>query len=480
MAARTELGAGPSSVTRVARRLGRSTLGSLGPGVVVPTYDVDALRPGVVHLGTGAFHRAHQASYFHEIAQRGLSLDWGIIGSGLHTGAMRRPFLAQDGLYSLVEVGDDVDRVRVIGSVRDYIDASSAPQGLVEAMARPSTRLVTMTITAPAYRALHNGGAPTAAFSLLVDALARRRRAGLAPFTVLSCDNLPDNGALARACVVAAAEARDPALASWIAEHVAFPSSMVDRITPPVSRRHVRELRRRHALLDDMPVLTEPFSQWVVEDTFTGERPPLEEVGVQLVPSARPYVDMKTCLLNGSHVALGFLGSRAGHATTAEAMRDPEISGLVRRLMRDEVAPLLDPVPGVDLADYQRTLLSRFSSEAMADPLGRLCARGSVRVRNYVVPSLRRAVLAGAPHRSLTLVVAAWIDHLAHHRGEIDVLADPAAPILLPLALRATRDVRPFLAAVDVVGDLADSTPFVTTLQRALTRLEDSPRVAAS
>ncbi len=461
------------------RRLDRSTLVGLGPDIEVPSYDARSLRPGIVHLGSGVFHRAHQAVYLHDLAQAGVSDRWGVVGTGMRTRATLDDLARQDGLYSVTEIGPEGDRsVRVVGVVRDQVDAVADPQGLVRRMADPDTQVVTLTVTAPAYEPATTG-ATSSVFDLVVDALTLRRRTGLGPFTVLSCDNLPDNGSAARACVLAVAEARDPRLATWIAEHVTFPSSMVDRITPHADPVHGAWLRRRHGFVDAAPVVCESFRQWVVEDAFCAERPPLDAVGVQLIADARPFVAMKTSLLNATHVALGFLGGQAGHLTTAEAMRDPALAATITRLMRHEVAPLLDPVPGVDLEAYRADLLQRFANETLADPLERLRGRGSVRVLNYLAPSLRRAVHAGAPRSVMTDVLAAWITHLAHHGDAPEVATDPAAGLLLPLARTAAHDVRPFLVAAGV-QDLAAVASFTSSLQRRLSVGEDHVRAAVS
>ncbi|MCW2813168.1 MAG: mannitol dehydrogenase family protein [Nocardioides sp.] len=460
------------------RRLDRTTVGALGPGIEVPSYDARSLRPGIVHLGSGVFHRAHQAVYLHDLAQAGISDRWGVVGTGMRTRATLDDLARQDGLYSVTEIGPEGRSVRVVGVVRDQVDAVADPQALVRRMADPHTQVVTLTVTAPAYELTAAPGT-RGVFDLVVDALTLRRRAGLGPFTVLSCDNLPDNGRAARACVLAVAEGRDPRLATWIAENVTFPSSMVDRITPPADADLGAWLRRRHGFVDAAPVVCESFRQWVVEDAFCAERPPLDAVGVQLVTDARPFVAMKTSLLNATHVALGFLGGAAGHTTTADAMRDPVLVATITRMMRHEVAPLLDAVPGVDLDAYRADLLQRFANETLADPLERLRGRGSVRVLNYVAPSLRRAVQSGASRSVMTDVLAAWINHLAHHGDAPEVATDPLADVLLPLARTAPHDVRPFLVAAGL-GDLAAVPSFASSLQRRLTVRKDHLRAAAS
>ncbi|MEV7428449.1 MULTISPECIES: mannitol dehydrogenase family protein [unclassified Nocardioides] len=477
-----------------ALRLGLGTLGALPPRVSRPTYDVAALGTGVVHLGVGAFHRAHQAVYLDRLAALG-ARDWGVRGVGLRTNSHRAELAAQDFLYTTLELSFGQPRAHVVGVLRDYLAAGGrdGAANAIAALVDPRTLLVTLTVTAPSYAvsAATGPAVPPTAFDLLARALGARRRAGQAPFTVLSCDNLPGNGDATRRCVVAAAEALEPGLARWIARHVAFPNSMADRITPPTTAEHRGLLRHELGVHDRAPVVTEPFSQWVVEDSFGGPRPPLEDVGVEVVSDARPYVEAKMRLLNAGHVALGFLGEATAHSTTDAAMADPAVGPLVERMLAEEVCPLLDPVPGLDLPSYLRGVLDRFRNPAIADPLTRLRRRGSVRMRNYVLPSLERAVLAGRPHALLTSVVAAWIDGLRRSAQAVadglvtsgdlaDTLADPALADLLGPASRAGHDVRPFLAAAEGFERLARCPEFVTALQQALVGREVEDRAAAA
>ncbi len=461
-------------VPRVGRRLTRASLATLPADVLRPTYDARELRPGAVHLGMGAFHRAHQAVYLDEVAGRGLSREWGVVGAGMRRCGNRAELLEQDGLYTVLSLTEPERTARVVGIHQDYLSGAEQPEALVRTLARPTTRLVTLTVTAAAYQDASPG---PSVFSVLAAALHERRRRGCAPFTVLSCDNLPDGGQLTRGRVLAEAARLDERLVGWIAEHVPFPASMVDRITPPTSEEHHRELSRRFGIHDRALVVAEPFAQWVVQDTFADGRPPLEEVGVLMVPDVAPYVGMKTRLLNASHLALAYLGESRGHATTAEAMTDPWLRARVVRMMA-EVVRVLDPVPGVDVAAYQASVLERLANPAVADPLTRLRKKGSVRMASYVAPSIRRTLEAGAPHGMLTSVVAGWVDHLAAtNASALRDLEDPVAVRLLPLAARAADDVRPFLAAVPGMEGLAQSRTFVRALQRALAARPDGLEV---
>lgn len=417
-------------------------------GVTVPAYDRAALRGGVVHIGVGSFHRSHQAVYFDDLAATG-DLDWGITGVGLHRRVVVDALDAQDGLYTVVTRGAQGTEARVVGALQRCLFAPDDPEAVVAALADPRTRLVTLTITPDGYRLdlpAERGG-PRSAIAFLVRALDRRRRAGLPPFTVLSCDNVPDNGALARAAVVGLAAGRDLGLATWIDEQGAFPSSMVDRITPQTTPEDVAALQRDSGLSDRWPVVTEPFAQWVVEDRFCAGRPPLDRVGVRFVDDVRPYALAKTRLLNATHCALGPLGALSGHVRIDEAMADPLLAAYVERLMAHEVLPLLPDLPGIDLDAYVGTLLERLHNPAIGDRLDRLSRNGAHKQRCHVVPSLAAARAAGRPHAALLLAVAAHV----HHTGEDDVVTgDPVlrGEVHALVDTLAREGVRPALAAV--------------------------------
>jgi fructuronate reductase/mannitol 2-dehydrogenase len=426
----------------------------------------------VVHVSVGAFHRAHQAVYFDDLARTGVT-DWGVVGVGLRRPEMRRALRAQDGLYTVVERGAGADRARVVGVMCRYLLAPEERGLVLDALADPRTRLVTLTITGDGYADRRTDSA----VAHLVEGLARRRRAGTPPFTVLSCDNIPENGEVARRAVLAAAatrEGRCPGLTAWIDEHVAFPSSMVDRITPQTTVADRRALEREFGVRDQWPVVTEPFSQWIVEDRFSNERPPLERVGVRFVDDVRPYALMKTRLLNGSHCALGYLGCLAGHVRIDEAMRDPALASYVERLMLDEVAPLLEAVPGIDLRAYVAELLGRFANPRIGDRLARLARRGSTKLPTHVLSSIGEARAAGRPHPRLTLAVAAWCRYVrgVDERGEPLVIDDPQADRLRALALAGGGDPRPLLAEASIFGPLGRDPGFAAEVERALATLD--------
>jgi fructuronate reductase/mannitol 2-dehydrogenase len=465
------------------RPLNEDTLESFRGRVEIPAYDRRRLRPSIVHLAVGSFHRAHQAVYLDDLAARGS--DWGERGVGLlpQDRAMAEALEPQQGLYTLLVRGAETDTARVIGSLLDYVFAPEQTEQAIAALADPGTQLVTMTITEAGYNVkeatgefdptneaiqadLRNPQRPTTVFGYLAEALNRRRQAGVGPFTLLSCDNIQGNGDITKHAVVAFARLRDDALARWIEEQVAFPNSMVDRITPQTTDAERELVARDFGIADRWPVVTEPFRQWVVQDEFCNGRPALEEAGAQMVSDVHPFETMKLRLLNASHSAMGYLGYVAGYRTADAVMADPLFRELVERQMREEVAPLLPPVPDTDLDAYQRTLIERFSNPKIGDQLARICLDGSSKVPKFLLPALHAAVKTDAPHRCLTLALAGWLRYLTgvDDNGERFELQDARAPVLQPIAVGAREDPRPLLSRRDLFGDLIEHESFVSEL----------------
>jgi fructuronate reductase/mannitol 2-dehydrogenase len=427
--------------------------------VGVPRYDRRALRPGVVHLGVGCFHRSHQAVYLDDLAQLGHT-GWGVTGAGVRSRGMLEALAPQDRLYTLVERRPAADRARVIGVLTRYLCAPDGARPVVAALADPRTQLVTLTITGAAYDVDATTGGLDArdlsAIGLVVEALAARRSARQPPFTVLSCDNMPASGEVTRRAVLATAHASDPALAGWIERHGAFPSSMVDRITPQTTDADRDRLAREFGVVDRCPVVTEPFSDWVVEDAFCGERPPLDEVGVRFVDDVRPYSLAKTRLLNASHVVLGLLGRAAGLTTVSEMMADPLHRAFVASLM-DEICPAL-PCGALDLEAYTRSLLERLVNPRIEDQLERLCRDAPVKFARHVLPSVLSARSARRPAPCLTLAVAALC------------LQPRSRPARFTRIVAA--DPRTVLADTTVCGSLGEDERFVAELERVVRELE--------
>jgi fructuronate reductase/mannitol 2-dehydrogenase len=432
------------------------------------------MRPGIVHIGVGGFHRSHQAVYLDRLAEARVSAAWGITGMGVRSGGSRADLLRQNCLYTLLERSPEGDRAMVVGSLLDYLYAPGEPGRALAALTSPETKLVSLTVTGDGY------GEDEPVPRFLAEALRLRRGAGVAPFTVLSCDNLPDNGATARSAVVAYARLRDEErFADWIETEVSFPATVVDRITPVTAPEHHEVLEQEFGIHDRCPVVSEDFAQWIVEDDFCNERPPLEEVGVQFVPDARPYELHKKRLLNGSHSAIAYLGHLCGHDRIDEALADPLLRRFLESLM-GEVAPLLPDVLGLDVDDYRETLLERFGNPRVGDRLRRLCGRGSTKLPAYLLPSLQEAVEEGLPHETLALALAAWVRYLTgvDYEGRAIEVEDARWEELRPLAQGAAADPRPLLEVRDVFGSLADDEAFVDLLTETI-RLLDARGPAA-
>lgn len=443
--------------------------------VTTPAYDRSRLRPAVVHFGVGGFHRAHQAVYFDQLAELGFT-DWGVIGVGVRSPEMGQVLQAQDNLFTVVQRGAGDSTARVVASMVEYLLLAEEAQVVRERLADPRIRLVTLTVTAEGYAVPEDPArARQSVFGVIVEALDARRRAGQVPFTVLSCDNLPDSAAAAREAVLGLAAGYGPELVEWVEQRVAFPASMVDRITPATSPEDRDEVERDFGVEDGWPVITEPFRQWVIEDAFCNDRPPLDRVGARFVPDVGPYKLIKSRLLNGAHCALGYVGFLAGYRSTDEAMADPAVAGYVEALMRREIAPLLPgDVPEMDLGQYCGSLLERFANPAIADQLSRLCRRGSTKMPDYLLPSLHQARERGSARGRLLFAVAVWMRYL---RG-VDLdgapieVQDARAQELREAAERGGTDPCALLGFTDVFGDLGEDAECVAELRRVLAALD--------
>jgi len=479
-------------------RLTDRTLASLHPDVAVPTYDRASLTTGVVHLGVGGFHRAHEAMYLDRLLDRGGEPSWAVCGVGTLPAdrAMQQALEPQDCLYTLVLKGTDHSvRPRVVGAIARYLHAPADPEAVVARLTDPTTRIVSLTITEGGYHVndvtgefevtpdvaadLEPGAVPGTVFGLVAEALDRRRRAGATGFTVVSCDNMQGNGGVARKSFTAFAELKHPALARWLDENVTFPSSMVDRITPATTDQDRRDLAELFGVEDAWPVVAEPFAQWVLEDRFVAGRPSLQDVGVQLVDDVHPYELMKLRLLNGSHQVMGFLGHLGGYRFVHEACQDRAYAGMLLRYMTDEATPTLPSLPGIDLDDYQRTLMSRFANERIRDTLARICIDGSDRIPKFVLPVIRDQLRAGGDISVSVTAVAAWaryLEGLDEQGGSYDV-ADRRWQQLAPLVARQRTQPDALLSLGEVFGDLAAQPRFVAAYLDALRALyEDGAR----
>jgi mannitol 2-dehydrogenase len=476
-----------------AQPLNARTLAYLSGRLPVPAYDRDLVTPGVVHFGVGGFHRAHQAMYHDRLMNQGTALDWGICGVGVMAAdrRMQQALDAQDGLYTLIlKHGDGTYEPRVIGSIVQYLFAPDDPEAVIEKMAAPSTRIVSLTITEGGYNIsdvtgefdvtnqdviadLEPGAIPRTTFGLITEALRRRRQLGLAPFTVMSCDNLQGNGHLSRKVFTTFARLRDPELGDWVERETRFPTSMVDRITPVTTDADRAEVRERFGIDDLWPVVCEPYTQWVLEDTFTAGRPAYEKVGVQVVDQVEPYELMKLRLLNGSHQALCYFAYLAGYRLVHEAAQDPLFRAFLLGYMDEEATPTLPPVPGVDLEGYKHTLIERFSNPQVRDTIARLCAQSSDRIPKWLLPVIREQLTVGGEIRRSAAVVASWARYAegVDERGEPIEVVDRFADSLTQLARRERTEPGVFIANRDVFGDLAEDKRFVAAYLSALDSL---------
>jgi mannitol-1-phosphate/altronate dehydrogenase len=467
--------------------LNRANLRRLPPPVRVPAYDPAGVTPGIVHLGLGAFHRAHMARYTHALMERDpAALGWGIAGAGLLPAdrRMHDSLAPQDGLYTLVERDGTAERATVIGSVTEVIYSGDSSAALLDRIDAPGIRIVSLTVSEngycldPATRLLdpdhpairHDLSAPAAprsAIGVLVEALRRRRAAGRDVFTALSCDNIQDNGKVLRAAVLALARLRDPALADWIARHGAFPSTMVDRITPATRPDHVAHLERAYGVRDRWPVFAESFTQWVVEDRFAAGRPAWEEVGAQFVPDVAPHEMMKLRLLNASHLAVAALGRLLGHRYVHEAMGDPPLRAYMVALMDRELGPTLPPVPGIDLAEYKRSLVARFANPAIEDTVERINRDAPL---NLLLMPIEASLAAGGEVELLALGLAAWMRRAlgVDEGGAAIELGHPMAATLRQRAAEGRDDPGPLLAIEPLFGGLARQDRLVIPLRRWL------------
>jgi mannitol 2-dehydrogenase len=459
----------------------------------VPDYDRDLVTAGVVHVGVGGFHRAHQAMYHDRFMNEGTALDWGICGVGVMAAdrRMKEALDAQDGLYTLVlKHSDGTYEPRVIGSIVEYLFAPDDPEAVIEKMAAESTRIVSLTITEGGYNLsdvtgefdvanpdvladLEPGAVPRTTFGLVTEALRRRWKRGLAPFTVMSCDNLQDNGYLSKRVFTAFARLRDPDLGDWVEHEARFPNSMVDRITPVTTDADRAEIRERFGIEDRWPVVCEPFTQWVLEDAFTAGRPPYERVGVQVVEQVEPYELMKLRLLNGSHQAMAYFGYLAGYRLVHEAAQDPLFQAFLLGYMDFEATPTLAPVPGVDLEGYKHTLIERFSNPQVRDTIARLCAESSDRIPKWLLPVVREQLVTGGEIRRSAAVVASWARYAEgfDEAGQPIEVVDRLRDTLTRLARQQYEDPDAFIANRDVFGDLVDQKAFVSAYRSALTSL---------
>ncbi len=475
-------------------RLSPETLSQLPASVQRPGFDRAACGTGIVHLGIGAFHRAHQAVYTDDVLTRSGG-DWAICGVSLRQRTVQDQLGPQSGLYCVVERDGGGDLCRVIGAVREVLFAPDDPEALVARMADPATRIVSLTVTEKGYchdpasgklklddpgiqQDLKTPERPSTAIGFIAAALNARRLGGNKPFTVMTCDNLPHNGRLLAGLVAAYAAELDPTFADWVRQEVAFPCTMVDRIVPATTEEGLGELAGEVGLRDEAAVICEPFRQWVIEDSFTQGRPAWEEVGAQMVADVGPFEDMKLRLLNGSHSLLAYLGYLAGYETIAETMADPAFAALVRRYMDEEATPTLALPRGVDIEGYKDQLIARFKNPALKHRTWQIAMDGSQKLPQRLLSVIRARLRQDVSFDLAALAVAAWMRYVTgeDEKGQAIDVRDPLADRLGSLASEIKGDaealVAAFLAVEEVFGDdLVKSVPFRQAVTRALSAL---------
>lgn len=472
-------------------KLSDATLADLPENIERPVYDRSRLTPGIVHIGLGNFHRAHQAWYTHRLMQQGLAQDWAILGAGVrpYDAAMREKLLAQDCLTTLIELAPDRRSAEVTGAMIGYLPIEEGNGPLIRAMSDPRIRIVGLTVTEggyyidPATAGLdirhpdiaHDAAhpdRPRTAFGAMVAALNLRRAAGHPPFSGLSCDNLRGNGAILRQTVVGLARMIDPDLADWIDTEGAFPNSMVDSIVPATGQAELA-LVREMGIIDAAPVTHENFRQWVIEDAFCAGRPDWDRAGATFTADVHSYEVMKIRILNAGHQILANAGELLSLPTIADCMAHPAIAPMFRKVQKDEILPYVDPVPGMTPADYLALIERRFSNPQIRDTTRRVAFDGSSRHTGFLLPILREAVATGGAVTGLALVEALWARMCAGHREDGSIIEpnDPNWADLTAAAHAAKARPLAWLDQPAVYGSLPEAKEFATAFDRWLSMI---------
>ncbi len=471
-------------------KLSLATLDEAAKTAAIPAYDRASLKAGIVHFGVGNFHRAHQAIYLDDLFNAGSDHDWAIIGAGVlpSDAAMRDKLAAQDFLTTVVEQDNNRTAARVTAPMIDILPVGE-PDVIIAKLADPEIRIVSMTITEggyfidasgkfnPAHPAIaadgQNPSAPQTVFGLIVAGLKERKEKGIAPFTVMSCDNIPHNGVVTANAVVGTAKLSDPAFADWIKANVSFPNGMVDRITPATSQREIDFLKENFDIEDNWPVYCEEFKQWVLEDKFPMGRPALEKVGVTFVADVTPYEHMKIRILNGGHAAIAYPAALMDIHFVHESMENDLIRAFLAKLENEEIIPIVPPVPDTSLADYFKLIERRFLNPKIADTIPRLAQDGSNRQPKFILPSTLDNLSQGRDVVGLALVSALWCRYFfgKSDSGKEIVFNDASAERLHEAAVKAKDDPAAFLVFDDIFGEVAKSDVFRKRFAHALKTL---------
>jgi fructuronate reductase len=475
-------------------RLDLSTVDRLPPDIRRPRYAIRDVGIGIVHLGIGAFHRAHQAMYTDDaLAEAGGT--WGICGVSLRSPDVRERMAPQDGLYTSIEKSPDGIQRRVVGSIREVLFEREQHDAVFRRLTAPQTRVVSLTVTEKGYchepatgrlnaqhpdivHDLASLAHPRSVVGLLVAAFAERRRTHATPVSVVCCDNLTQNGALVCGLVVSFANLVDPSLADWISREIAFPSTMVDRIVPATTARDIAQNDDAIALHDAAPVVHEPFVQWVIEDRFAAGRPAWDAAGALFVHEVDAYEAMKLRLLNASHSAFAYLGFLAGYEYIYEVAAQPDFVAYMRRFTADEVTPALVPPPGVDLVAYRETLVRRFANPALPHRTQQIAMDGSQKLPQRILATIRDNLAAGRSIDLASLAVAGWMRYVygEDEQGRTIDVSDPLAPTFAKIASAHRGDPPGFAQALFAIHpifdeDLQNEPRFATPVMRWLEAL---------
>ena len=438
-------------------------------------YKISKFKTGIVHLGIGAFHRAHQAFYTDQVLEKDGG-DWAICGVSLKRPEVRDQMVPQDGLYSLVEQDASGNPIKIIGAVKEVLFAPEDPGTVLKIMASPDTRVVSLTVTEKGYchdpasgrlnfqhpdiqYDLKSPSQPASAIGFLVQALSLRRDSGIKAFTVLSCDNLPENGKTLQKLVLEFANRRDPDLAKWIEKEATFPCCMVDRIVPATSESDRDEISARLGVRDEAMVVTEPFSQWVIEDDFVNGRPAWENVGAEMVEDVRPFEEMKLRMLNGTHSTLAYLGYLAGMEYVSEAVQQPVFESFLRNMMKEEIMPTLKLPESVDLEQYQNALIERYQNPALKHRLWQIAMDGSQKLPQRLLGTLRDRIATETSFKRLVLAVTGWMRYILgrDEKGNNIEISDPLAEVYQKISLES--------------GMLQKETPSVTSINAYVSQI---------
>jgi len=481
-------------------RLQQQNLEELKSHIPVPIYNRTDNKIGIVHIGVGGFHRAHQAYYLHQLRQLGEASDWGICGIGLREADTKLSNILkkQDHLYTLmVKHPDGKIQPEVIGSIVDFEMGTTNPEGVISRIANADTKIVSLTITEGGYNFspttgkfnfnnpdiqhdLQNPHDPITVYGFLTAALKRRRDAGLPAFTILSCDNIEHNGDMVSKMLIAFAKVQDEDLAKWITQEVCFPNSMVDRITPVTVKSDIDTLAQNFGIVDAWPVTCEPFIQWVVEDKFSNGRPAFEKVGVQFVPDVGPYEKMKLRLLNAGHSVLGILGAIHGHQTINACIEDKVFADYLRAFFDEEATPVLGDIEGIDLNDYKDSLLERFANPNIKDSVSRICSESSAKLPKFLIPTIHENLATGRSIKFATLVLVAWCyysDKETDQNGRALKIIDAMRNELHHAGSETKNDSLAFIKQKNLFGNLVKNNHFTKTYTSMLSELYKNTQI---